>query len=247
MSEGLWFTRARLNRNAPDVQPLLGELLPADRDRAPNVAHRLLWTLMPRELQVAEREQARAAFLWREGEQDGGFYILGPHPRLDSALLHVETTAWRPALQPGDRLAFDLRVNATIDRKVGAQGHGRRASLRSDLVLDAIRKAESETGASRAAIRRPTAVRALDSWMKTQADRNGFRVEGDCELMAYRTLSLTRRGRQPAPIGVADLRGVLVVQDPVVFAAKVARGFGRAKAFGCGLLLLRRASAGREG
>lgn len=54
-------------------------------------------------------------------------------------------------------------------------------------------------------------------------------------------------------LSVLDLEGILVVTDPAAFLDKVAlklgtasdaaaqAGFGRAKAFGCGLMLLKRA------
>ena len=38
-----------------------------------------------------------------------------------------------------------------------------------------------------------------------------------------------------------DFEGQLEVTDPVVFLEKVKAGFGPQKAFGCGLMLLRRA------
>jgi CRISPR system Cascade subunit CasE len=40
---------------------------------------------------------------------------------------------------------------------------------------------------------------------------------------------------------VLDFEGVLEVTDPVRFLAALANGFGRARAFGCGLMLIRRA------
>ena len=42
--------------------------------------------------------------------------------------------------------------------------------------------------------------------------------------------------------GILDLTGRIEIADPAVFLALLARGFGRAKAFGCGLMLIRRAS-----
>jgi CRISPR system Cascade subunit CasE len=36
-------------------------------------------------------------------------------------------------------------------------------------------------------------------------------------------------------------QGVLTVEDPAQFLAAVLRGFGAAKGFGCGLMLIRRA------
>ena len=47
--------------------------------------------------------------------------------------------------------------------------------------------------------------------------------------------------RQNAPkLGVAHLAGRLEVTDPDAFSQKVAAGFGRGKAFGYGLMLLKR-------
>jgi len=37
------------------------------------------------------------------------------------------------------------------------------------------------------------------------------------------------------------MTGALEIADPAAFLARLAQGFGRAKAFGCGLMLIRRA------
>ncbi|WP_243641924.1 type I-E CRISPR-associated protein Cas6/Cse3/CasE [Rhodovulum steppense] len=47
--------------------------------------------------------------------------------------------------------------------------------------------------------------------------------------------------RQPQ-FGILDLEGRIEVTDPEALLARLARGFGRAKAFGCGLMLIRRAA-----
>jgi CRISPR system Cascade subunit CasE len=52
---------------------------------------------------------------------------------------------------------------------------------------------------------------------------------------------LQRKGEAPIRFSTLDFEGVLVVRDPARFIAKVATGFGPQKAFGCGLMLLRRA------
>ena len=49
------------------------------------------------------------------------------------------------------------------------------------------------------------------------------------------------QGLAPIRFSVLDFTGVLEVRDPAAFLAAIARGFGRAKAFGCGLMLIRRA------
>jgi CRISPR system Cascade subunit CasE len=55
--------------------------------------------------------------------------------------------------------------------------------------------------------------------------------------LGYQTLHIAH-GAAPIQLGVAELEGRLIVNDPDAFIAAVGRGFGRAKAFGCGLMLI---------
>ena len=56
----------------------------------------------------------------------------------------------------------------------------------------------------------------------------------------YSTIELGIRRRQGATFGVLDLTGEIAVTDPDVFLSGLATGFGRAKAWGYGLMLIRR-------
>jgi CRISPR system Cascade subunit CasE len=96
-------------------------------------------------------------------------------------------------------------------------------------------------------------------WLSKQASSSGFRVcesafetIGEDGLLAaelrpevridgYRQHRITRRGETPIRFSTLDFEGVLEITDPSVFVAKVCAGFGPQKAFGCGLMLLRRA------
>ena len=42
-------------------------------------------------------------------------------------------------------------------------------------------------------------------------------------------------------IAIVEFEGVLTVTDPQRFLISLGRGFGRAKAYGCGLMLIARA------
>lgn len=246
----LWFTRATLKIGSADVKPLLETLLAEDSSgRRHDTAHRLLWTLMPEDLQRRGKPQATAgdsaAFLWcRAPAKEGrpAWYVLGPAPREDAAFFEVESKPWSLALRAGDRLAFDLTVHATVDRMLAPE-QGRDGRRRIDVVLDAILAAEREGGvAARAEIRRERGAQAMRNWWASQGARCGFTPLAT-EMVDYRTLPLGRsraRGRNPVQLGIARLNGMIEVTDPAGFAHKVAVGFGRAKAFGCGLLLLRR-------
>lgn len=245
MSEDVWFSRLTLKRDDGAIAPLLQELAPADSGAAMSTGHRLMWSVMPAETQalhdraVTGREEG-AAFLWREVEPGHKFYLLGPRPIENSPFFRIESKPYAPRFAPGDRLAFELRANATVSRKGDVDGKGH--SKRSDVAMDRLR-AEEAAGADVAtrAQRRETAAAAAGAdWLRRIGERDGF-VLRVMRLDAYRVETLPRRGR-PARIGVFDLQGGLEIVDGERFRARVVSGFGRAKAFGCGLLLLRRAT-----
>lgn len=247
--ENLWFTRATLRSRAPDVAPIIRSLFdPTQEGRQANSAHRLLWTLMPEEMQhqgkPASETGEKAAFLWRAGkpERDQRYYLLGPQPRRDSAFFEVDSTPWTPALSIGDRLRFDLLVNATVNRMMDPS-KGRDGRKRIDVVADALlrRRGAAEDPADVAG---QTMRTALEQWWRGQGAANGFLLLTTA-VDQHRTLSLDdrRRGQTHSHLGIARLTGSVEVRDPAAFVARVAAGFGRGKAFGCGLMLLKREGA----
>jgi CRISPR system Cascade subunit CasE len=81
------------------------------------------------------------------------------------------------------------------------------------------------------------------TWLAKQGNENGFSVS--CEddetvrVLGYQSVQIGRKNDKPVRIGVLDFEGVLRVNDPDLFLGAIARGFGRAKAFGCGLMLIK--------
>ncbi len=243
----LWFTRATLRRDAPDVAPLIEILLGNAGDgRGLDTTHRLLWTLMPPEMQEAGKPSLptgadKAAFLWRRAPDAAGtdaFYLLGPRPRDDSAFFSIESKPWKPRFAPGDRLVFDLLVNATVDRQLDS-GMGRQGRKRIDVVADALREAGTAER-PRGLAKERLAAAALKDWLDGQGQRNGFCLKGAPDLLDQDILIVGGRRRNSPKLGVARLAGTLEVTDPEPFGRRVAAGFGRGKAFGCGLMLIKR-------
>ena len=238
-----YLTRAVLNRNAPEHA--LGPLLdPVDRDTAFDAHHRLMWTLFP-------DRHAKRDFLWRADDK-GKFLILSARePRRSCLFKPLESKPFAPVLATGDRLAFTLRANATKDRRSGPHddvipGTKRkpRKDRRVDIVMHAMREQCLEgriTGAdSRAARRMDLADEVARALFAGQGERRGFSVDA-LAVEDYRVCKLKRRGGKDATFGVLDLRGLLTVRDPEVFTGGLFMGLGRAKAYGCGLMLVRRA------
>ncbi len=207
----------------PDVAAL-GQLLnPEHGGRRADAHHRLIWSVF------AGDADASRDFLWREIGR-GRFMVLSARPPAQSALFDpIDSTPFAPVLAPGDRLSIVLRANAT--RTVtGADGRKRHR----DVVMEALHPIPR---AERAARRMDLAQEAGTRWLKGQGARAGFSV---CAAMigGYRVIE----ERAPGPrFGVIDIEGVIEITDPGAFLDRVGRGFGRAKAFGCGLMLMRRA------
>lgn len=226
----LYLCRARLRRDA-DVAALAPLLLPADAPARIVAAHRLVWSLF------ADGPDRRRDFLWRE-EKPGHFLALSLRPPADPhGLFEVEFKPFEPALVPGDRLGFTLRANPVIARPVVRGERGKR----HDVVMDALYRDAS--GSERAMARPDAILRAGAAWLARQGAAQGFTPEDGVGVDGYETVRIAReRGEKPIRFGMLDLTGLLTVREPDRFLAALAQGFGRSRAFGCGLMLIRRAS-----
>ncbi|MEX2480763.1 MAG: type I-E CRISPR-associated protein Cas6/Cse3/CasE [Gammaproteobacteria bacterium] len=238
MTDDLYLSRLTLKRN-PEISALIGTLQPLDSGEAAEAGHRLVWSVMPPAVRAAKDERRsrgdeRTTMLWRH-EEGGIYYVLGPKPELRSSLFDIETRPFEAALAPGDRLRFMLRVHATVDRRAG----GRATARRSDVVMDLLSSVPKD---ERSSLRLQKAHEAASGWMKRRGEADGFELEG-VAVDSYKVQLLAReRGRvRSHGIGVLDLQGLVAVTEPDRFIARLRTGFGRAKAFGCGLMLIRRA------
>ncbi|MCY4541172.1 MAG: type I-E CRISPR-associated protein Cas6/Cse3/CasE [Rhodobacteraceae bacterium] len=238
-----YFTRAVVNKHAPEhtLRPLLD---PKDASAAMDAHRRLIWTLFP-------GRHAKRDFLWR-ADGNGKFLIISarkPHPT--RLFRPIDFKPYKPVLAAGDRLAFVLRANATKDRRsspgentvTGTKRRPRR-NRRVDIVMHAMHelglKGGSRGSDSRSSRRMQVAEEAAQSWLARQGKLRGFEI-GMLAVEDYQALSLKRSKGKAAKLGVLDLKGILTVSEPEEFTNLLYAGLGRAKAFGCGLMLVRRA------
>ncbi|WP_340110329.1 type I-E CRISPR-associated protein Cas6/Cse3/CasE [Pikeienuella sp. HZG-20] len=224
----LYLSRLSLDRNAPTAA--LAQLLdPNDANRAADAHHRLIWTVFS---DASDRERD---FLWR-AEGGGRFLTLSKRPPLTNDLFAPpEIKPFEPDLRRGDRLQFTLRANATRDRARG-QREGSMENRRVDVVMDLLHEIPK---GRRADHRDAKAIEAAQGWLSRQAETRGFQLV-DLYVEGYTTLDLARRGRR-ARLGILDLSGLIEITEPAAFLPALTAGFGRAKAWGCGLMLIRRA------
>lgn len=133
-----------------------------------------------------------------------------------------------PAPQAGQRLGFDLRF-----RPVRRLTEGKRVRERDAFVSEACRdhpddpQGMSTAGRDRAAVYR--------DWLAERLP--GAELE-TAELVRFQRLRVLRDGRALEGPD-ATMHGTLTVTDPVAFAEVLAKGVGRHRAYGFGMLLLR--------
>lgn len=212
--------------------------------------HQLLWKLF-RDKPDKERD-----FLFRQDTDQQGlpvFYLLSKYrPGNIDATLTMETKPYEPKLKTGDTLAFSLRANPvekiklerteTEQEQHSAQRKTRglpekttKKRIHHDVVMS-LKKSlgdEQKQGYSQAELEQ----QAGEKWLHGRAGKNGFKV-----------LSMTAQGYQQhhfkkrqIKISTLDFDGVLEITDPELFIEQALyKGIGPAKAFGCGLLMIRR-------
>jgi CRISPR system Cascade subunit CasE len=79
-------------------------------------------------------------------------------------------------------------------------------------------------------------------WLASRAERYGFSFDqGGVSIEGY-TQHVSRKRKQKSPIrySTLDVSGLLTVRDVGQFQHSLNNGIGPAKAFGCGLMLVRK-------
>lgn len=211
--------------------------------------HQWLWTFFP---DVAAGERP---FLFRRTLLSDAdliafdlaktcYYVVSSQvPVSPNALWRVQSKPYAPVINEGDVFAFDVRVNPIVTRN----------KKRFDVVMDAKTQLAKQHGfASWKAMgkHKPDqplydfAYEASLKWMTERSDCNGFRLINDSfGVESYRSPTNSQRYKQSAKeplISTIDLNGRLQVTDVEKFTLLLQLGLGPAKAFGCGLVMIRR-------
>ena len=238
----LYLTRAYLNKTAP-VSAINSLLNPEDPNRKLDAHHKLIWTLFP------GKDNSRD-FLWRS-EKSNCFYILSQRIPKNSGLfdsIGFSTKEFTPNLNGGDKLNFILRANATKDKPQSLGDGTSKKSQRVDLVMDKLfqtpgQKSLVEGGKSgRSNMRFEIAKDVAEDWISRKGKISGFSPVSESIICNdYSVRQFTRGKQNKITFGILEISGIITISDPKLFLESLGKGFGRAKAYGCGLMLIRRA------
>ena len=223
-----YFSRARIKPGA--IRSILKQTGDAYGE------HALVWQLFPGDGEVRD-------FIFRadiDGQGAPVYYVISRRePALHDALV-VETRPYDPQLQAGELVRFDLRVNPTTtesktrkrhDILMHAKYQARAEGLSPDEIAERV-----ETSSRQWLVKRPMGLRILlnpndlpdglaDSLVVSRYQQHRVRARKHDEQLMFSSVNYS---------------GMAEVIDPNALRKTLFEGVGRCKAFGCGLLLVRR-------
>lgn len=230
--------------------------------------HALVWRLFPDDAD-AQRDFVFRAERDKDG-WPVYYLVSRRKPQSVPGLLLVDSKPYLPRLEAGDRLHFRLRANPTeaTAESMSAAELARYNAQRSEAGLklkpERIRrhfhdvlmatKRRHPVDEEGPAEQRLAQARALDdaarNWVLTRFEHAGVgilerlgqtsgRTEPAVDWTGYTQHRLDHRGRR-IQFSSVDYEGLVEVRDPEKLLRALTEGVGRAKAFGCGLLLVRR-------
>lgn len=140
-------------------------------------------------------------------------------------------TAWRP----GQRLGFDLRARPSV--RLARADHGMKKGAEVDAFLaEALSLHAGDQQGMKAAGRTRESV-YLD-WLAARLS-GAAEIDRDASRLVRFQRSRVVRGGRVSEGPDATIHGTLTISDPASFADQLARGVGRHRAYGYGMLLLR--------
>lgn len=248
------FSRIQLDPTHQDAQAAINAVEGAGAHRE----HQWLWRFF------SDEAAATRDFIFRRIDPGGArahamYYVVSQRPpHAPHPAWRIDTRTYQPQIDAGRTFFFELRANPVVTR------NGRR----HDVVMDAKTALARAAGHAAWTQMSPAAQAAVTqqgyafirqhiaAWLKgTQdepgfAERHGFALAlaDDADVSGlhvdgYRRQRLASKDSDDrrAWFSSIDLAGTLVVRDPEKFVAALHHGAGHAKAYGCGLLLIRTA------
>lgn len=198
--------------------------------------HQMIWGLFD------NAPDQQRDFLYRREDKPGEvpfYYVLSERqPMISNEKLIVETKPFEPCLQAGDHLQFLLRVNAVVTRKADDNSKRR---IRRDIIEACIDQCRlhfstKDEWPSKSEIHQGVAT----CWLGRQGEKHGFELL-NCMVMSHNFHKVRKPGdHNPRHFTSLDVRGDLTVTAPDAYLAALKQGIGRSKAYGCGLMLVRR-------
>jgi CRISPR system Cascade subunit CasE len=191
---------------------------------------------------VAATGDETRGFLYRRIDA-GRFITVSRHPPEDAhRLWRIEPPKdYAPELHAGQRLRFVLRANPVMSARTPGARRGKK--------VDAVMHAKFALSGDERRAFKGVSEAALD-WLIRRGPALGAEFERErCSATGYNQVVIRKPPRRhedgkpktikPITFSEIDYEGVLTVTDPASLTAALFTGVGKARSYGCGLLLVR--------
>jgi len=223
---------SRLQPSSPHA--ILDRIMKSQKGNEPYSLHRELYAFFP------ETPPKERPFLFRQMVDERGrpkIFLLSERKPEERPHWQLETKPYQPQLRTGDYLHFSLRANPVVCQ------YGKR----HDVVMAKIHPLKKAgTPFNRSDLIRQAGL----EWLHAKSSACGFafkdervRVDGYRQAKLFRnakTHSKAKLQESAIQFSQMDFEGLLQVTHPDAFQEALCKGIGRARGFGCGLLLIRR-------
>ncbi len=225
----MYFSKVSINPASLNIEKLAGQIC-VDSYKE----HQQIWQLFKPD------PDAGRDFLFRREQINGWpvYYVVSERrPDAEQQLWSVEHKQYCPKLYSGQQLAFRLRVNPVVSR-TDDKGKKRRHDVVMDLKKQMDYQQQNKNN-------RPYEMQLVQqagiAWLQKRAAVAGFEFcDSAIRVDAYtRHQSVKTSQKKMIRYSTLDYEGLLTVADPKLCLQALFKGVGPAKAFGCGLLLVK--------
>ena len=200
--------------------------------------HQVLWTVFE------DDRDAQRDFLYHKinGPRPQYYMLSSRKPKASMPEWQLEgPKAYTPAIQNGQKFYFTLRANPTVTLSKPTNSAKKNSKKRIDVVTYEKIKIQYKTLPHN---KKPSYYELVQTsclnWLEKRAQKNGFVFDrGRVQAEAY-TKHLARKQNKNITYYTVDFSGVLQVTEVESFKRVLFQGLGRGRAFGCGMLLIKR-------
>jgi CRISPR system Cascade subunit CasE len=215
-------SKATLSRK-PGSQGALAKLLL--EGAAADHGHGLVWSLF------STTGDEQRTFLYRRTDASSFIMVSERAPEDAHDLWRVESKPYAPDLRAGQRLRFVLRANPVMSAQTPGAPRGKK--------VDAVMHAKFKLAGDERKAFTGGAKAALD-WLNARGPSLGALFDPErCSATGYQQVTIRRADANHISFSEIDYEGVLTVAAPEKLTAALFKGVGKARAYGCGLLLVR--------
>ena len=193
----------------------------------PYQRHKIIWQLFNTNDLPQKRD-----FIFHYNEDKHEFYIVSPFKPKKTHWSIIEIKQYDPKLRSNMLLRFKTQVNATIDTKdLFSQ-----KKIRTDVVIHAIKVARHKNQLfSRNELIQSSAL----NWLKNREKMGGFLVQ-HAVASSYQQYQLWKSSKRKLSFSTIELEGMIKVTNPNLFKNILFHGLGRKRAFGYGLMFVKK-------